>query len=137
MLNLKETLKRGVLVYLAARGKLSSLETYAKIAKEQEERCKRLFSVIVDQNHKINYWFNLWFGMSREFQAAQNMLCDKIDELRKRLGEYETPYLDELVQQSVKDKWVEPKGPHPLPYVKHEPGIAVEAPPVSVNPETV
>jgi len=89
----------------------------------------KLRKLIDDLAHERSYWYDQWFTTSREYGTAQDMLLEQIDNLRRRVGEYDVPFADKLQRQSFQERFLSPKG-HPAPHLKHKyPGEHFAAPP--------
>jgi len=126
-------LHRAVVATNVLMGRCDDLPRVSELLMAERDKVVRMRKALENTQEQQKYWYNLWFTMAREFEAGQNMLIEKIEELQKKCGEYDKPFLDGLAQKGFHDKFVDPKG-HPIPILKskHE-GLAIDVPPVKVT----
>ena len=128
---------RIALAYSALAGRLDDVPGMARELTELRARMVRLNSSLCSLSDQRDYWYRLFTSMGRDFEHTQNVLCEKIDELRKRIpGEWDNkPFFDGKVQEVWHERWVDPK--HPINPEACPPGFEVQNPPVPADPEKV
>ncbi|MFA4971402.1 MAG: hypothetical protein WC683_02230 [bacterium] len=136
-MNVKVFAQRIGLAYSALAGRLDDVPAMVKELTELRARMLRLNKAMCDLSDQRDYWYRLWNAMGRDFEHTQNVLCEKIDELRKQIaGQWDgTPFMDGKIQEHWHSLHVEPK--HPVNPEKCPDGFVVEVPPKRPDPEKV
>ena len=122
-------IRRAVMASSVLLGRCDDLNGVSELLIQERAKVVNMRRVIYNTQNQQKYWYDLWFTMAREFEAGQNALIEKIEGLQKRLGEYDRPFMDGLLQKGFHDKFVEPKE-HPISILKnkHE-GVVIDCPP--------
>jgi len=110
-------------------GRCDDVPNLAELLVQERSKLVTMRRALQNTETQRKYWYDLWFTMCREFEAGQNVLIEKIEELQKKHGEYEHPFLDGLAQKGFHDKFVEPKE-HPIGVLQNRyEGVEIELPP--------
>lgn len=127
-------LRRVLLALYTLLGRCDNLYLVAGMLDEERRVNDAMHKSILQMQKEKQYWFDLWMNMSRQFEAGQNALIEKIDELRQKCGEFDKPFMDGLLQKGFHETFVEPKE-HPIACLKERyEGTQILPPPPRKNP---
>lgn len=121
--------KRLMMAYMVLRGQYDGeIDALGSLQQAYQQRDSMQKAATVAQK-RAEYWYQLWFQMGREFEAGQNLLMEKIDELRQRCGDWDgKPFLHGLAEKGFHDKFVVP-ATHPAAGITGYEDVLIEVPP--------
>jgi hypothetical protein len=106
-------------------------ERLAQSQIESQRRMDAYYKACVASERLCRYWQGLWFVQGKEYGNAQDQMCAAIDDLKRKLGIFESPYMTEQQKANFRQRV---SGPHPNPLVSGgSEGEPVDDPPLSAQ----